>query len=249
MDENGLNLFREKWKNEINTRQQGPDEIQACQKNDLTSNNSRRRGNSDAGETVLNSSYYDDSALSSVCKRVENSENFQTVSKKPRIERNEPIALLTLKIPSYPQTSDTRTDNESQTNALLPCQKDGDDFLSLLIRDINETTMIPFFDVSLPKEICIKIFGFLEMADLCKCACVSKTWAPIANDELLWYNIYKRLFFKKQGCNRVEAGWKSLVRDGILRQRLLTRNWKERLCQIQAFEYEKGFACLCSSLI
>ena len=250
MDENDLNLFREKWKREINTKQQSRGEIQACPKNDLTADNLRRSGSPDAGERILNSSDHNDSCLSSLCKGLENSENFHRVSKKPRVEQNEPTPLLTLKIPSYHQTIDAHTVDENQSSASLPSQKGRDDLLSLLIRDIDETTLIPFFDVSLPKEICIKIFSFLAVADLCKCACVSKAWASIANDELLWHYMYKRLSFKNQGSNiRVQTGWKYFVKDGILKQRLVTRNWKERLCQIQTFEYEKGFGYLYTPLI
>ena len=116
-----------------------------------------------------------------------------------------------------------------------------EDLISLLIRDIDETTSIPFFDISLPKEVCVKIFSRLGVVDLGRCACVSKAWASIASDELIWYKVHKRLGFKDQGKNVKEcAGWKSLVKDGILNQRLVTQNWKERICQIQTIEYEKG---------
>lgn len=36
----------------------------------------------------------------------------------------------------------------------------------------NEINTIPFFDIQLPKEIAVVIFGFLDMGDLCNCAMV-----------------------------------------------------------------------------
>ena len=89
--------------------------------------------------------------------------------------------------------------------------------------------------------MCLKIFSHLNVKELCHCACVSKAWSPLADDELTWYNIYKKLGFKELGKTAQEkTDWKGLVRDSILRQRSVTKNWKERICQIQTLEYEKG---------
>jgi F-box/WD-40 domain protein 8 len=243
---NDLNSFRKKWKHEIKTKQQSHVENckknQVCNKNDSTSDDCQNDGNSNAIERIFNTSQYNGTAdMTSVCKGLDNSENFHMVSKKPKVEPNQPIALLTLEIPSYHQyESMDKTSNQS--NASIPHRQVDEDLLSLLIRDIDETTTIPFFDIRLPKEICIKILSHLDVADLCRCSCVSKAWTSIANDELLWYNVYKRLGFKDKGSNvREQVDWKGLVRDGILRRRLVTQNWKERICQIQTFEYEKGF--------
>jgi len=45
--------------------------------------------------------------------------------------------------------------------------------LKLMFALQNELDDVPFFDVSLPREIAVKIFGFLEMKDLCSCSQVS----------------------------------------------------------------------------
>ncbi|CAB4025151.1 F-box WD repeat-containing 8, partial [Paramuricea clavata] len=245
---NDLNSFRKKWKHEIKTKQQSLVENckknQACNKNDSTSDDCQNDGNSNAIERIFNTSEYNSIAeMTSVCKELDNSEYFHTVSKKPKIEPKQPIALLTLEIPSYHQSESIHITNKTnnQSNASILHGQVDEDLLLLLIRDIDETTTIPFFDIRLPKEICIKILSHLDVADLCRCSCVSKAWASIANDELLWYNVYKRLGFKDQGSNvREQVDWKGLVSDGILRRRLVTQNWKERICQIQTFEYEKG---------
>ena len=244
MAENDLNSFREKWKHEITTKQglaENCANIQRHDKNDSTTGNMLEEKNPNIQGKIFHTN------TATVCKGFDNAENYSIVSKKPKLEPNQPIALLTLEIPSYHQsegggnTSNVNTSNQS--NASLPIQDGNEDLLSLLIRDIDETTSIPFFDISLPKEVCLKIFGHLNVTDLCRCSCVSKAWASIANDELLWYNIYKRQAFEDQR-NDVwdQVNWKSLVKNEMLRQRLVTQNWKERICQIQTFEYEKGLA-------
>ena len=246
MAEEDLNLFRENWKHEIKINQQNRVEKsknnQGCVKKNLGNKTLTQSSNIECEE------YKDckstDSYLPGNILNV--SENFQIISKKPKLEQNQPITLLTLKIPTYHNTDATRNVDETtnQSNASLEHHHDDEDLLSLLIRDIDETTSIPFFDISLPKEVCMKILNHLDLQDLCHCACVSKAWSSIANDELLWYNIYNRLGFKDQRRNvSGQVGWKNIVRDAIVRQRLITKNWKERICQIQTFEYEKGFVC------
>ena len=229
MAENDLNLFREKWRNEITTKQQSKAE-------NCTNIHVNKHG-------LKTDNVPDDDNRDSQGRNFNNTENCHMLSKKPKLEPNQPTALLTLEIPSYHSLVDSGnyTNASNQSNASLPNQDSNEDLLSLLIRDIDETTSIPFFDVSLPKEVCVKIFGHLDVTDLCRCSCISKAWASIANDELLWHNIYKRMGFRDQGRNvRGQMDWKSIVRDGILRQRLVTQNWKERICQIETFEYEKG---------
>jgi F-box/WD-40 domain protein 8 len=245
MAENDLNSFRKEWENDIKTKQQSLAEncknIQVCKKNDSTPDDLPKGSDSNSIARIFNTSEHKGINMVSVCEGFDISENFRNVSKKPRLEPNQPIALLTLEIPSYHQLEGTDNNTSNKSNATSPGHQSNEDLLSLLIRDIDETTSIPFFDISLPKEVCIKIFSHLDMADVCRCACVSKAWASIANDELLWHNMYRRLGFKDQRSNvREQVGWKSLVRDGILRQHLVTQNWKERICQIQTFEYEKG---------
>ena len=238
-----LHTFREEWKCEINK--------QHCVKNDETIAGS----SSDApdkidksGCTGTISNVFDHTTISEPlhlpnCNE-SNLQNTQFVSKKPKLDS---IALLTLDIPSY---QIMQTDYGNKNKDVLPgtvhlTQSDscyGDhDLISLLIRDIDETTTVPFFDISLPKEVCLKIFSHLNVKELCHCACVSKAWSPLADDELTWYNIYKKLGFKELGKTAQEkTDWKGLVRDSILRQRSVTKNWKERICQIQTLEYEKG---------
>ena len=242
MAENDLSSFREKWRHEITTKQRLAENcasIQSHDKNDSATDDTLEKKNPNSQGKIFHTN------AATVCKGLNNAESYSMVSKKPKLEPNQPIALLTLEIPSYHQLEGggTTSNSSNQSNASLPIHDGNEDLLSLLIRDIDETTSIPFFDISLPKEVCIKIFSHLNVTELCRCSCVSKAWASIANDELFWCKIYKRLAFKDQKNDvRDQVNWKSCVKDEILRQRLVTQNWKERICQIQTFEYEKGLA-------
>ena len=257
MGDNELASFREKWKHEIKTKQRIAEnsEVQVPSINDSKDENPNPADNifkntEHKDTSTLYGHFSSASKLEPVCKQ-----NFQSVSKKSKLEQKRPIALLTLEIPTYHQTEATEISDEiDQTHlSTLSPHQSNEDLLSLLIRDIDETTSIPFFDISLPKEVCIKIFSHLDVVDLCMCSCVSKAWSFIASDELLWYNLYKRLRFTgHSGDMKEKLGWKGIVKDEILKQRLVTKNWKERICQIQTFEYEKGARvnlCFCHIFI
>ncbi|XP_028400465.1 F-box/WD repeat-containing protein 8-like [Dendronephthya gigantea] len=250
MGDNELASFREKWKHEIKTKQHLAENCKTIQvaKTDPVSSVNEPKGGNPRVKNILNTAEHEDTRtlygcnFSSDSKGPVCSENFKSVSKKSKLEQKQPIALLTLEIPTYNRTEATEISakTEQTHDPKLPCQAN-EDLLSLLIRDIDETTSIPFFDISLPKEVCIKIFSHLDVVDLCMCSCVSKAWSFIANDELLWYNLYKRLgFTRHSGDVREKFGWKGIVKDQMVKQRLVAQNWKERICQIQTFEYEKG---------
>ncbi|KAL8573819.1 hypothetical protein ACOMHN_019093 [Nucella lapillus] len=78
--------------------------------------------------------------------------------------------------------------------------------------DLNEISEIPFFDVSLPREVAIKIFWHLDIIDLCRCAQVSKSWRSLAEDELLWCNISHSLGFETDALTVEHSNWKSRIR-------------------------------------
>lgn len=52
----------------------------------------------------------------------------------------------------------------------------------ILKDEINE---IPFFDISVPREVAVKIFQHLSMLDLCRCAQVFEIFLILIN-----YNLY-----------------------------------------------------------
>ncbi|TSU24190.1 F-box/WD repeat-containing protein 8 [Bagarius yarrelli] len=103
---------------------------------------------------------------------------------------------------------------------------------------VNE---IPFFDMDLPYELALKIFQFLNRADLGRCAQVSKSWRVLAEDEVLWY----RLFLEEEGDHRGASVsdspcWKSSLRDCLNTEKTLKYNWKNRVGSISNLQYELG---------
>lgn len=123
-----------------------------------------------------------------------------------------------------------KTDKEADEN-----------LLQLLIADIDEITVIPFFDLQLPREIGLKIFRHLTIQDLCQCASVSKSWKNLAEDELLWFNLGVKLGFV-DGKTEISDhdNWKDSVHKAVVQERQLRSRWKERICRIDTLEYERG---------
>ncbi|XP_045173607.2 F-box/WD repeat-containing protein 8-like isoform X2 [Mercenaria mercenaria] len=112
--------------------------------------------------------------------------------------------------------------------------------LDKLISDIDEITEIPFFDISLPREVAVKIFQYLSIKDLCSCAQVSKSWCSLAEDELLWCRLCHRLGHEKIFTTQEKDNWKQIVRHNVERQRTLISNWKNRTGKLLPLEYVKG---------
>lgn len=111
-----------------------------------------------------------------------------------------------------------------------------------LIEDIDEVSSIPFFDVSLPREVGIQIFSHLEFEDLCACCQVSKSWKLLAEDELIWYHVGCKLGYIQEKDSAVidRTNWKAFVQHNLLEERNLKRNWKERICKLSSLEFERG---------
>lgn len=112
--------------------------------------------------------------------------------------------------------------------------------LDKLIADIDEITDIPFFDISLPREVAVNIFQHLSMKDLCHCAQVSKSWKSLAEDELLWCRVCHGLGQETIYTTREKTNWKQIVQHNVERQRLLVTNWKGRVGQLTKLEHVKG---------
>lgn len=120
--------------------------------------------------------------------------------------------------------------------------------LDLLIADIDEITTVPFFDNELPKEIAVKIFRHLSLVDLARCSLVSKQWQKIAEDDFIWFKIYKRFCDVGNDGNSErqqlvlgdQQNWKKFVKNVFLEKRAIRKKWRERLCEVRNFENEKG---------
>jgi len=163
----------------------------------------------------------------------------------PFSKENNEIVLLNLPEPvtrdAYNSTSNG--DCEIQRSKIAICSKiRKKSLLDQLIDDINEITSIPFFDLSLPKEVGIQIFNHLGVKELCACAQVSRSWKILSEDELIWYRVGCKLgYIQERDCAVKErANWKAFVRESILEERELKKNWRERTCRLSSLEFERG---------
>ena len=147
--------------------------------------------------------------------------------------------LLSLPQPTEENYTSVCKRPKLQTNSTEHCKKS---LVDQLIEDIDEITRVPFFDISLPKEVGIQIFSHLELKDLCACAQVSKSWKLLAQDKLIWYRVGCHLgYVKEKDCAITDReNWKATVQHWILEERNLKRNWKERICRLSSLDFERG---------
>lgn len=118
--------------------------------------------------------------------------------------------------------------------------------LDELIRDIDESTDIPFFDISLPREIALQIFDYLTIKDLYSCLQVCKSWHSLSCDDLLWYNLYKRLELNNPNKNS-NITWKDHVKEAILSNQQLINNFKTHQCRTTKLTNRLGIVLTCAN--
>lgn len=118
--------------------------------------------------------------------------------------------------------------------------------LDELIRDIDESTDVPFFNVSLPREIALQIFDYLSIQDLCSCLQVCRSWYSLSNDDLLWYNLHKRLKLDDPNGAHNE-NWKDHVKHSILSSRKIKQNFKNHQCRITKLTNRLGVVLTCAN--
>ena len=130
---------------------------------------------------------------------------------------------------------------DSYSNIKKAQKETKENFLDILIADIDELISLPFFDLELPREIAIEIFQYLDVADLGNCARVNKKWKILADDDLIWFNLCKsRGFVNDDSCLLEREGWKEIFKVESNSAKCFHQNWKQRICQISELEYEKG---------
>ena len=74
--------------------------------------------------------------------------------------------------------------------------------LSLLTEQLSHLIRIDPFAI-LPREVCLKILGYLDATSLCRAAQVSRTWKSLADDDILWRGICEQHIGQK--C--LKCGW------------------------------------------
>lgn len=115
-----------------------------------------------------------------------------------------------------------------------------------LIRDIDETTDVPFFNVSLPREIALHIFDYLSINDIYSCLQVCKSWYSLLSDDLLWQNVYKQLNSDEIISTNVD-NWKNRVKEAVLSDRQLIQNFKNHQCRTTKLTYRLGNVLTCAN--
>ncbi|CAF4042647.1 unnamed protein product, partial [Rotaria sordida] len=115
-----------------------------------------------------------------------------------------------------------------------------------LIRDIDESTDIPFFNISLPREIALHIFNYLSIKDLYSCLQVCKSWYSLSCDDILWYNLYKRIKFDNIKKNHNDT-WKDHVKQAILSNQKLIQNFKNHQCRTTKLTNRLGIVLTCAN--
>lgn len=251
-DENEeLQLFRQKWKEEL--RKDISDGIKSnCSSDEETQRRCRQISRKGNLPVVFHCFGEEMRQLGGEMDPVECSKSSdkspqmpEDKSIRPFAKENNEIVLLNLPEPITRDAcnSGCNRDCKIQQSKIVICTKNSKkSLLDQLIEDINEITSIPFFDLSLPKEVGIQIFSHFGVRELCVCAQVSKSWKILSEDELVWYRVGCKLgYIQEKDCVAIDrANWKAFVRESILEERELRRNWKERMCRLSCLEFERG---------
>lgn len=116
--------------------------------------------------------------------------------------------------------------------------------LDLFIADLDDINEIPFFDTTVPREVALKIFQHLDMRSLCMCSQVSRSWRSLADDELLWFEVFQKLGLGGTDTNNMHVSqssdWKGKVRRLMEEKQLLDANWRLRTGKPYQLHYAQG---------
>ncbi|XP_030594091.1 F-box/WD repeat-containing protein 8 [Archocentrus centrarchus] len=118
--------------------------------------------------------------------------------------------------------------------------KKEEELVDQLIQDLNEVNDIPFFDIELPYEIALKIFQYLNCAELGRCAQVSRAWRVLAEDGALWFKLCVREGYHQDASMSDSPCWKSMLRDCRNSAKTVRFNWKNRVGSISQLQFELG---------
>ncbi|KAL5016121.1 hypothetical protein ScPMuIL_005710 [Solemya velum] len=195
-----------------------------------------------------NSSYYPFAIVGNLLNSTNESPSGKVPHNSRQKDREEVSVTAKFKRTFQPtsMTSDSKSAKKYKLEHIFaPIRSDSENvqpenFLDKFIDDLNEINEIPFFDISIPKEVAVKIFQNLDVQDLCNCAKVSKSWKYIAEDELLWYRIYHKLGYPTDKSALEETRWKAIVKERIERKNAVIRNWKGRIGRLTSLEHFPG---------
>ena len=254
-DSEELQLFRQKWKKELKKSRdkcvseggedQSSNTLKCDRKENFLGNKLRCSGeevrnlNADLGEQANFPNFHSENS----CENSGSPEILEHIIEDKStictVNQTEPVLFS---LPRPGEQRSTVGDCKRQKLQLVSAKNSKKSLIDQLIEDIDEITSIPFFDLSLPKEVGIQIFSYLRSRDLCACAQVSKSWKILAEDELIWYHEGCKLgLVQEEECSLIDrTNWKIIVQHSILEERDLRRNWKERICRLSSLEFERG---------
>ncbi|XP_019854353.1 PREDICTED: F-box/WD repeat-containing protein 8-like isoform X1 [Amphimedon queenslandica] len=106
---------------------------------------------------------------------------------------------------------------------------------------------VPFFEVQLPRELALLIFNYLSVVDLCHCAQVSRSWAALAEDNLLWIAVCRRMGYSTELVKDQVIHWKTVVKELILHRKQVQQNWMERVCTVTVHKPTSSIGSLCTA--
>lgn len=121
-----------------------------------------------------------------------------------------------------PTTSPPRAEARTETSSSPQI-----DFVQELIDDLDDINDVPMLDFVLPRDVAHRILASLDIVTLCRVAQISKTWKILADDNVLWHAICRRMRYrgKLEPFSHV-ADWKGRVAAITLRRQEIDRRWR-----------------------
>jgi hypothetical protein len=74
-----------------------------------------------------------------------------------------------------------------------------------------------------------------------------KSWHLLSCDELLWYNLYKRLKLDNNLNKKIDQTWKNYVKETILLNQQLIKNFKTHQCRTTKLTNRLGIVLTCAN--
>ncbi|KAM6930441.1 F-box/WD repeat-containing protein 8 [Xenentodon cancila] len=254
MAEDALSAFRERWKEELNSKQEDRGLVGAPSASREVprrlSRGDRNHVNETAGPLKPGDEGCDDDGAGvgggkggkAAAADTEDQPEYVSIARGLLDGRTSPLLdriqeERTRRKRQYDNTTDACIASLQQRQGKM---KKEEELVSQLIEDLNEVNEIPFFDIELPYELALKIFQCLTCAELGRCAQVSRAWRVLAEDGVLWFRICMREGYHQNASVSDSPCWKSTLRDCRNSAKAVRSNWKNRVGSISQLQFELG---------
>ncbi|XP_041856579.1 F-box/WD repeat-containing protein 8 isoform X2 [Melanotaenia boesemani] len=254
MAESELATFRERWKHELKSKKEDQRLVCVASSSRHVSDNLGQRDLKDTNEsnhhlTQKETSYIEDEEFVGRKKKtaVETDDQPEYVSIARSLLDGRTSPLLdriqeerTRRKRLYQNMTDACSASLKQLRQPQKKVKKEEELVDQLIQDLNEVNDIPFFDIELPYELALKIFQYLNCAELGRCAQVSRAWRVLAEDGVLWFKLCMREGYHQSASVPDSPCWKSTLRDCRNLAKTVQSNWKNRVGSISQLQFELG---------